>query len=261
MRALPLAADRPRETLGDSFDLDGIGFLMIEAVLAGELAAVASRWLLDTLRPTQAADALVVAASALRLATWLWLEDDDRAMACLRVVVEQIARSRVWRAKPTRAAALEAKARTTPRDRLETAGWRRLSLLKQAIHLGAPDLWDLRVTRARCGWFAVGQAARNTRLHHHRAPRPASRPYFRALVHVHPAKPPGLGALRWIALLLNRALGEFAHFDRRADIPGCSVRSRRAAGRSHIGDGALHGSDQHTGDRGSVARRRGGPVD
>ncbi len=39
------------------------------------------------------------------------------------------------------------------------------------------------MTRARCGWFAVGQVARNTRLHHHRAPRtgltallPGSRP-------------------------------------------------------------------------------------
>ncbi len=85
------ALDIEREVLGESFDANGIGFLMTEAVLAGELAAMVSSWLIHEDRPAPASDALAVAATALRSSTWLWLEDDDRAMGCLRVVVEQIA--------------------------------------------------------------------------------------------------------------------------------------------------------------------------
>ncbi len=127
------ALEIERDMLGETFDPKGISFLITEAVLAGELAAMVSRWLLDENRPAPASDALVVAATALRSSTWLWLEDDDRAMACLRVVVEQIARARVWRTKPAKAAALESNAQTTPRDWLEAAGWRRLSVLNRAL--------------------------------------------------------------------------------------------------------------------------------
>lgn len=122
-----------REVLGESFEPDGIGFLMTEAVLAGELAAMVSRWIADEGLPAPASDALAVAATALRSSTWLWLEDDDRAMGCLRVVIEQIARARVWRIKPARAVAMESNAQTTPRDWLEAAGWRRLSILNRAL--------------------------------------------------------------------------------------------------------------------------------
>jgi len=72
------------------------------------------------------------AASALRSAWWLWLEDDDRAMAAARCVLEQISRLRTWRLKPTKADRLEA-TQTPPQRWLEAAGWRRLGPLNLAL--------------------------------------------------------------------------------------------------------------------------------
>src|SRR5665647_3936431 len=77
--------------------------------------------------------AMLVIGSGIRSTQWLWLEDDDRAMAVLRCVLEQVARSRTWRLKPEKARLLEERSETTPRDWLENAGWRRLSPLNRAL--------------------------------------------------------------------------------------------------------------------------------
>ncbi|MET8312017.1 hypothetical protein [Micromonospora sp. NPDC005173] len=122
-----------REALGDRFDEQGIQNHATEAVLAGEMAAVLAVWLRQDPAKRSAADAFAVCASGLRSAQWLWLEDDDRGMGCLRCVIEQVARARTWRVRPDRAARIEANPKSTPRDWVEGAGWKRLNLLNRAL--------------------------------------------------------------------------------------------------------------------------------
>lgn len=107
--------------LGDRFGESPIEELTTEAVLAGEMAALLALWLRHDPGRGSAANAFVVCASALRSAEWLWLEDDPRAMGCLRCVIEQLARARTWRTKPHRALKIEANPNSTPRDWMEGA--------------------------------------------------------------------------------------------------------------------------------------------
>lgn len=135
-RALTTASrafEHERELLGEKFGENGIEELGTEAVLSGEMAAMLAVWLRDSSTDLLAADAFAVCASALRSAHWLWLEDDDRAMGCLRCVIEQLARARTWRLKPAKAAKLEERSRATPRDWVEASGWRRLGLMSRAL--------------------------------------------------------------------------------------------------------------------------------
>ena len=140
------AYQRERQMLGDQFEEHGIEDLATEAVLAGEMAAMLAVWLRQDPARRSAADAFAVCASGLRSAQWLWLEDDDRAMGCLRCVIEQVARARTWRVKPRRAAKIEENPKATPRDWIEGAGWRRLSLLNRALgefaHGSAMTNWN-----------------------------------------------------------------------------------------------------------------------
>ncbi|MFI2666765.1 hypothetical protein [Micromonospora carbonacea] len=122
-----------QEVLGDRFDEMGVQKLATEAVLAGEMAAMLALWLRQKSGAHPAADAFAVTASGLRSAQWLWLEDDDRAMGCLRCVIEQVARARTWRTRPDRAARIEASSKSSPRDWIEGAGWKRLNLLNRAL--------------------------------------------------------------------------------------------------------------------------------
>ncbi len=149
-RALTVAGwayQRERDIFGDQFKERGIEDLATEAVLAGEMAAMLAVWLRQDPDQYSAADAFAVCASGLRSAQWLWLEDDDRAMGCLRWVIEQVARARTWRVKPHRAAKIEENPKSTPRDWIEGAGWRRLSLLNRALgefaHGSSSTNWNL----------------------------------------------------------------------------------------------------------------------
>jgi len=128
-----LAYAHERKQFAAEFRLKGIDYLVTEAVLAGEMAGVLGLWLRSDPNLSHAADAFIVCASALRSATWLWLEDDDRAMGCLRPMIEQLARVRAWRIKPSAAAKIEANVKSTPRDWLEAASWRRLNILARAL--------------------------------------------------------------------------------------------------------------------------------
>ncbi|MDQ7808264.1 hypothetical protein Q5425_31410 [Amycolatopsis sp. A133] len=155
-RALTLASwayEHEREIHGTQFDEHGIIDLTTEAVLAGEMAAMLAQWIRGNSAHHLAADAFAVCASALRSAEWLWLEDDDRAMGCLRCVIEQAARARTWRVKPDRAAKIEANPKAKPRDWIEGAGWRRLNLLNRGT-------WRV---RARDGWHELEPCPRRTR--------------------------------------------------------------------------------------------------
>jgi hypothetical protein len=122
-----------RKLLGHHFDEGGADRAVAEAVLAGEMAAVLARWLRQDPERQSPANALAVCASGLRSAQWLWLEDDERSMGCLRTVIEQVARARTWRLRPNRALKIETNPNSTPRDWIEGAGWKRLTLLNRAL--------------------------------------------------------------------------------------------------------------------------------
>ncbi len=111
-------------------------------LIAAEMAGLISVWL----KRSPAADAAAACSSAMRSAYWLWLEDDDRALAALRVLLEQCGRLRVWTEKPEKADKLERSPSSTPKDWLTAAGWRRLSALNKALgefsHAHANIRWD-----------------------------------------------------------------------------------------------------------------------
>ncbi|GHA72100.1 hypothetical protein GCM10010372_83730 [Streptomyces tauricus] len=122
------AFDMEKEGKGelDFKNLDGRNFRYI---VASEMAGSISIWL----NGTPAGDAAASCSSALRTAYWLWLEDDDRALASLRIVLEQCARMRVWTEKPEKAEKLQSSSATTPKDWVKAAGWNRLSALTRAL--------------------------------------------------------------------------------------------------------------------------------
>jgi hypothetical protein len=113
----------------------------LQFVLTAEVLSLVAVW---NSRPS-VASAASVASSALRSSYWLWLEDDDRAMGILRVVLEATARLRTWTRTPTRAEKIETRVRATPRDWLKAAGWERLHSLNLA-------LGELAHTRANSRW-------------------------------------------------------------------------------------------------------------
>jgi hypothetical protein len=105
----------------------------VKAIFAAEMSAMLARWLRER-GDHAAATSFLMCSSALRSAVWLWLEDDERAMGCLRVHIEHLARLRTLRTKPAAAANLDSRAETTtPRDWIEACGWRRLRVLLRAL--------------------------------------------------------------------------------------------------------------------------------
>lgn len=118
------------ELLGDDFDVRTLTGRGAKHVIVAEVVALLSRWAQP--RPALSASAALI-SSTLRSALWLWLEDDDRAMATLRCTLEQTARMRACHIKPDKAPQLAARSATMPRDWLDTAGWRRLAALNRAL--------------------------------------------------------------------------------------------------------------------------------
>jgi hypothetical protein len=128
--------------VGDAFDPESLRRREWNYVLIAESSALLSRWTEGSV-----SDALCVASEALRGAFWLWLEDDDRAMTLTRTVLEQTARARTWRIKPSNAVRVEGKgSRAGTRDWFEEAGWRRLSILNKSLsefsHVNANSRWS-----------------------------------------------------------------------------------------------------------------------
>lgn len=143
------AFQKEEELRGHPLNLDSVGAREGLYVLASEMAGIYGLWFPNS----PSGDASATACSALRSAYWLWLEDDDRAMGMLRIVLEQTARMRTWRLKPNRAERLENSGRSTPRDWIESAGLRRLTAMSRAFGefahfrvgsrwLGSRDLLD-----------------------------------------------------------------------------------------------------------------------
>jgi hypothetical protein len=104
----------------------------INTIFAVEMSALLARWLREH-GTLSASTSFALASSALRSASWLWLEDNERSMGCLRVLIEHTARLRTLRTKPNTAAKLNARTTTTPRDWIEACGWRRLRVLLRAL--------------------------------------------------------------------------------------------------------------------------------
>jgi hypothetical protein len=141
IRSAVAALKAEKRLMATRFDLDVLNDRAARWVFVSEALALCGAW---ALLPQQRA-AACTAASALRSACWLWLEDDDRAMAVTRSVLEQTARLRTWRIKPGRAAKLEERA-APPTRWLEAAGWRRLGPLNLALsefsHLVERSDWE-----------------------------------------------------------------------------------------------------------------------
>lgn len=112
---------------GDSFDASSVSTRGSYYILVSELAALSSTWCDGTV---SAACKLI--SSSLRSAYWLWLEDDDRAMATLRCTLEQAARIAATLKNPSRAERMEGRP-TMPSRWLEAAGWKRLKVLNDAL--------------------------------------------------------------------------------------------------------------------------------
>ena len=113
--------------IGDGFDPSKLDRRGTTYILVSELAALTSTWSKGTV-----SEALKLIGSSLRSAYWLWLEDDDRAMACLRCTLEQSARLAATIKNPRRAESIE-KSRSIPSRWLQAAGWKRLSPLNEAL--------------------------------------------------------------------------------------------------------------------------------
>jgi hypothetical protein len=123
------AFETERLALGAKFAPDNLAERETAYIVINETAGLLSLWMQGEI-----ADALAIASCALRAAFWLWLEDDDRAMVVARTVIEQAARLRTWRLKSDKAILIESRGqRTSSRDWLEAAGWRRLSILNRSL--------------------------------------------------------------------------------------------------------------------------------
>ena len=118
-----------QQQFGDDFDPGTLDARLFRYIAISEAAFVTADW-----ASGPEADALRTAAAALQSAWWLWLEDTDDAMACVRGVLEQACRTRAHRVKPSRAARVEGMgAGASPVRWLEAAGWKRLAVLGLAL--------------------------------------------------------------------------------------------------------------------------------
>ncbi|WP_133637950.1 hypothetical protein [Rhodococcus globerulus] len=120
------------EQLGDKFDVEALTSRGTDYVIIAELAGVAALWTRQSPALSTASAPLALVSSTLRSAYWLWLEDDDRAMASLRCTLEQIATVRVIRMKPDKAVELASRY-SKPQRWIEAAGWKRLAALNRAL--------------------------------------------------------------------------------------------------------------------------------
>jgi|SRR6266566_971522 len=118
-----------QERLGDEFAPERLEIRLFRYIAISEAAFLTAGW-----AGGREADALRTAAAALQSAWWLWLEDTDDAMPCVRGVLEQTSRARAHRVKPARAARVEdTGAAASPARWLEAAGWKRLAVLGRAL--------------------------------------------------------------------------------------------------------------------------------
>lgn len=128
-----------RRNLGDAFRPTDLAARMFRQSTIAEMAMQ-----LATVTDGIERDALIVAGQAAEGATHLWLEDSDYSLGCLRVLLEQVARLRVHRVKPHRAARLEALGAPPASRWVSEAGWQRLAVLLRSFNEYAHSGWRSR---------------------------------------------------------------------------------------------------------------------
>lgn len=122
--------DREAKLFGDEFDPWSLNARLFRYIGIGELA----RLIADQAQSDYERRALCSAADALDSAWYVWLEDTDLSLACIRVLLEQTSRARAHRIKVSRAEALENLAISPAPSRwLELAGFRRLAAYNRAL--------------------------------------------------------------------------------------------------------------------------------
>lgn len=141
--AAQAALESEKRMLRNNFNIHGLTHRAANQILVTEFAAMCAHW---SKGDQSLRNSISMVSSSLRTAFWLWLEDDDRAMAMLRCTFEQIARAKVWHKKRDKAERLEADPATTPRDWINAAGWKRLAALNRAFgeftHAHTNPRWD-----------------------------------------------------------------------------------------------------------------------
>ena len=101
-----LAWQTEYEIEGDNFQPGALAARLFRYIAITEAAEVVAGWS-DTENERAA---LVMAAGALRSASYFWLEDTDLSLPCIRTLLEQTCVARAWRMKPERAAGFAAQA-------------------------------------------------------------------------------------------------------------------------------------------------------
>jgi hypothetical protein len=126
-----LAWQTEYEIEGDNFQPGALAARLFRYIAITEAAEVVAGW--SATENERAA--LLMAAGALRSASYFWLEDTDLSLPCIRTLLEQTCVARAWRMKPERAAKLAAQApmRQSPARWIEAAGWRRAAVVGRAL--------------------------------------------------------------------------------------------------------------------------------
>lgn len=147
------AVDAARESFrheidiyGDEFNPDSLHTRLFRYIGIGEMARLCGA----TEPSAPEFRALETAAWALEAAWFVWLEDSDLSLGCVRVLIEQTARARAYRLKPVRAQGLEQlTGGAAPIRWLEAAGFKRLGSYNQALGQFSHIQRSLRIQGAR----------------------------------------------------------------------------------------------------------------
>ena len=123
------AFDAEERLMGEQFDSGNLRTRLIWYQTIAEMADLVAYELPDP----QHSASLHFAAASLESAWILWLQDVDDSLACMRSVLECVARARTYRLKPNLAAKLASRAQTTPHRWLDAAGWGRLSSFARSL--------------------------------------------------------------------------------------------------------------------------------
>lgn len=148
-RAIDVARNafaREAQVLGDDFSPGSLNARLYRYIGIGEVTR-----LLATEAPTEhERRALSAAADALESAWYVWLEDSDLSLGCIRVLLEQTSRARAHRLKRNRAERLEnLGVAAAPTRWLELAGFKRLASYNRALGQFAHIRLNLQLDGAR----------------------------------------------------------------------------------------------------------------
>ncbi|CDM77651.1 hypothetical protein MMARE11_35100 [Mycobacterium marinum E11] len=148
-RAIDMARygfEHEREFFGEDFDPGTLNARLFRYIGIGEMATLCA----EAVASAAEQRALRTAADALGAAWFVWLEDTDLSLGCVRILLEQTSRARAHRLKPSRAAGLEQlRVAPAPTRWLEIAGYKRLASYNRALGQFAHIQETIRLSGAR----------------------------------------------------------------------------------------------------------------